>query len=164
MKNFRIFAAAFASFALLSLSTYAQPKDGNWKERMMSEKIAFITMELQLTPEEAQVFWPVYNQIAKSRQESQKAVSASYRALLEALKSDTATDKEINKLLDNYLEAKQAHSAIGKGDAEKYRKVLPGKKVVKLYVAEEKFRRHHIRNFKGGHHGQGGRPAPGPKK
>ena len=126
----------------------------------MSEKIAFITMELSLTPEEAQVFWPVYNQISQQKQESQKAVATAYRALLEALKSDTATDKEIDKLLDEYLAAKQAHKESGKGDAAKYRKVLPSKKVAKLYVAEENFRRHHIRNFKGGHHGQGS-PKPG---
>lgn len=160
MKNFKLFAAAFAAFALLSITSYAQPKGGNWKERMMSEKIAFITMELSLTPEEAQAFWPVYNQISQKKQESQKAVTASYRALLEALKSDTATDKEIDKLLDEYLAAKQAHKEFGKGDAAKYRKVLPAKKVAKLYVAEENFRRHYIRNFKGGHHGHGGAGHP----
>ena len=131
----------------------------------MSEKIAFITMELSLTPEEAQVFWPVYNKIEQKKQEAQKTVSASYKALREALKSETATDKEIDKLLDEYLAAKQAHRDLNKGDVAKYRKVLPSKKVAKLYIAEEKFRRQHIRNFK---NGQGGAPGhggkPGPKK
>ena len=36
---------------------------GDWKQKMMSEKIAFLTVELNLTPEEAQAFWPVYNQV-----------------------------------------------------------------------------------------------------
>jgi hypothetical protein len=31
-------------------------------EKIQSLKIAFITQKLQLTPEEAQKFWPVYNQ------------------------------------------------------------------------------------------------------
>ena len=63
-------------------------------------------------------------------------------------------------MLDDYLAAKQAHKEAGKDDADRYRKVLPAKKVVKLYIAEENFRRHHIRNFKGGHHGHGGAGHP----
>ena len=171
MKNFTLIAI----LALLSFSNIqAQPKQKcNWQEKMMSEKIAFITMELQLTPEEAQVFWPVYNQIAKEKFEMQKQVKTAYASLKKALAEGTASDKEINAMLDDYLAAKQANKEVGKDDADRYRKVLPAKKVAKLYVAEENFRRHHIRNFKGGHKGPGtagqsaqggngsGRPAQG---
>ena len=163
MKNFTLIAV----LALLSFSNIqAQPKQKcNWQEKMMSEKIAFITMELQLTPEEAQVFWPVYNQIAQEKKASQKAMMTAYRTMVKALEEGTASDKEISAMLDDYLAAKQAHKEASKDDADKYRKVLPAKKVAKLYVAEENFRRHHIRNFKGGHKGQSqgnGCPA-GPK-
>lgn len=165
MKNFRLFTAAIAAFALLSFTSEAQPKGHqNWQEKMMSEKIAFITTELDLTPEEAQVFWPVYNQLSKEKKKTQKAMMDSYRQLLEALRSDTVSDKEIDKLLDNYLAAKQAQKECGKDDAAKFRKVLPSKKVAKLYVAEEKFRRNHIRAMKGGHHGPQGKPTAGPRK
>lgn len=160
MKHFRLIAA-LSVFALLSITTNAQPKDHcNWQERMMSEKIAFFTSELDLTPEEAQAFWPLYNKISKEKMESQKAMMTSYHTLLKAL--ETGSDKEIDKLLDAYLEAKQAHNESAKDEATKYRKVLPGKKVAKLYVAEEKFRRQHIRNMKGGgHQTHGNRPAEG---
>ena len=161
MRTFRLFVAMTA-LALFSMTAMAQAK-GNWQERIKSEKIAFITAELDLTPEEAQAFWPIYNQIEKKAQESQQAVKTTYRALLEALKSDTATDKDIDKLLDDYLAAKLAQKNSSKDDAAKYRKVLSSKKVAKLYVAEEKFRRHHIRNINGGHQGHGGKPAQGNK-
>lgn len=160
MKNFTLIAV----IALLSFSNIqAQPQKSGWHDRMMSEKIAFITMELQLTPEEAQVFWPVYNQIAQEKKASQKAMMTAYRTMVKALEEGTASDKEISAMLDDYLGAKQAHKEAGKDDADRYRKVLPAKKVVKLYVAEENFRRHHIRNFKGGHKGPGtaGCPAQG---
>ena len=161
MKNFTLIAV----LALLSFSNIqAQPKQKcNWQEKMMSEKIAFITMELQLTPEEAQVFWPVYNQINQKNKEAQKSMNKAYRAMVKALEEGTVSDNELNALLDDYLAAKQAHKEAGKGDADQYHKVLPAKKVAKLYVAEENFRRHHIRNFKGGHKGPGtaGCPAQG---
>lgn len=165
MKTLRFYAAALAAFALLSISNIqAQPqhKHGGWQEKMQSEKIAFFTAELNLSPEEAQVFWPVYNKIAAEKKELNKAVRTSYKALLEALNSDTVTDKEIDKLLDDYLAAKQASKDAGKGDVKEFRKVLSSKKVAKLYVAEEKFRRNQIHRMKGGnpeHHGpQHGKP------
>ena len=164
MKNFGLFAAALAAFALLSINSGAQPKNHqNWQDKMMSEKIAFITSELDLSPGEAQVFWPVYNQIAKEQQASQKAVKEAYIELMKALENENASDKEIDRLLDKYLEVKEAKKGNSKAEADMYRRVLPSKKVVKLYVAEEKFRRMHIRNLSGPKpqgKPQGGRPEP----
>ena len=162
MKSLKVFAAALAAFALLSISTaQAQDNKNGWQERVKSEKIGFITSELELTPEEAQAFWPVYNKIEDEKKELQKKVKEAYAALTKALKEDTANEKEINKLLDNYIAAKQAVQDAGRGNADKYRKVLSGKKVAKLYIAEEKFRRQNIRNL-GGQKPQGG-PQGGPQ-
>ena len=177
MKSLKVFAVALAAFAILSVSSVqAQPKkDADWQDKIKSEKIGFITGELNLTPEEAQSFWPVYNKIAEEKNELQKKVKEAYGALLKALKEDTASEQEINKLLDNYLAAKQSVQDAGKQDAQKYRKVLSGKKVAKLFVAEEKYRRQSIRNLAGqkpfgpppgGHHKgpHGGRPDPNQPK
>ncbi len=43
------------------LSLIAQQEGGN-EDAIESLKIAFLTKQLSLTPEEAQKFWPVYNQ------------------------------------------------------------------------------------------------------
>ena len=164
MKNFRIFAAV-AAFAIISVSSaFAQPNKQNWHEKMMSEKIGYLTAELELTPEEAQVFWPVYNKIAEKNKEQNKAVGEAYKALTQALKEGTASDKEIDKLLDQYLVAKQAQKENGKNDAAQYRKVLPSKKVAKLYIAEENYRRHQINRMKPQHGPQAdGRGPKGPR-
>lgn len=156
----KLFTAAIAAFMILSATSYAQPKEKkNWHEKMQSEMIGFITAELDLTPEEAQAFWPVYNQIAKAKMESQKSVIKAYKTLKEALEDEKTSDEQVNRLLDEYLAAKQAQKDSDKGEADKYRKVLPAKKVAKLYTAQEKFRRNHIRNFKNGHPGKkGGKP------
>ena len=166
MKNIKLFAVALAAFALLSINSNAQPKNHqNWQDKMMSEKIAFITSELDLSPSEAQVFWPVYNQIAKQQKESQKAVKEAYMELMKALEDENTSDKDIDKLLDKYLAVKEANKGNGKAEADMYRRVLPSKKVVKLYVAEEKFRRMHIRNLSGPRQqGAQGRPQDGQSK
>lgn len=51
----------------LTLAVFAQENENNQKpdgNRLEALKIAFITKRLNLTPEEAQKFWPVYNQYA----------------------------------------------------------------------------------------------------
>ena len=46
-------------FVMLGSLSQIKAQDG---EKIQSLKIAFITQKLQLTPDEAQKFWPVYNQ------------------------------------------------------------------------------------------------------
>ena len=119
-----------------------------WKEKMMSERVAFLTMEMNLTPEEAQVFWPIYNQIHTEKDKAMHDVFSAYKTLEDAVKAGKP-EKEISKLLDAYLAAKEKQSEIEKAADEKFRKVLPTEKVARLYLGEEKFRRQHIRKLHG---------------
>lgn len=147
-----------ASFLMLTsaISAFAEERfQDNWKEKIMSEKIAFLTMEMGITPEEAQVFWPVYNQVDKERDEAIRSVFRSYKAVEDAVAAGKG-EKELNKLLDEYLAALKAQGEVEQKAHKEYAKVLPVEKLAKLYVAEEKFRRQHIRKL----HGGGDRPAP----
>ena len=135
--------------SLILADTFIYADAGNrcdWKEKMMSERVAFLTMEMNLTPEEAQVFWPVYNQINGEKDEAIHNVFKAYKALDEAIKTEKS-EKEISRLLDAYLSAKAAQSEFEKKADEQFRKVLPVSKVAKLYLGEEKFRRQHIRKL-----------------
>ena len=118
----------------------------NWKEKMMSEKIAFLTIELGITPEEAQAFWPVYNEINKERDEAMHNVFKTYKALENAVEAGKS-EKEVSSLLDKYLDALDAQREVESKAAGRYRKVLSEDKVAKLYIGEEKFRRQHIRRL-----------------
>ena len=119
-----------------------------WKEKMMSERVAFLTMEMNLTPEEAQVFWPIYNQIHTEKDKAMHDVFKAYKAMDDAVKA-RKSEKEISKLLDAYIAAKERQSEIEKTADEKFRKVLPIEKVARLYLGVEKFRRQHIRKLHG---------------
>ena len=141
-----------ASILMLTsaISAFAEERlQDNWKEKIMSEKIAFLTMEMGITPEEAQVFWPVYNQVDKERDEAIRRVFRSYKDVEDAVAAGKG-EKELNKLLDEYLAALKAQGEVEQKAYKDYAKVLPTEKLAKLYVAEEKFRRHHIRKLHGG--------------
>ena len=118
----------------------------DWKQKMMSEKIAFLTAEMDLTPEEAQAFWPVYNEVNKRSDEAMHKVFGTFKALEQAL-NEGKSEKEVQKLLDEYLQALDMQKEANKEAADKYKKVLPAEKVARLYVGEERFRRQHIRRL-----------------
>lgn len=150
MKKIIYIVTASVLILTSAISAFAEERfQDNWKEKIMSEKIAFLTMEMGITPEEAQVFWPVYNQVDKERDEAIRSVFRSYKAVEDAVASGKG-EKELNKLLDEYLAALKAQGEVEQKAYKEYAKVLPVEKLAKLYVAEEKFRRQHIRKLHGG--------------
>lgn len=120
--------------------------ENGWKEKMMSEKIAFLTTELDITPDEAQAFWPVYNKLNDERDAAMHETFDAFRALEQAIEAGRP-EKEVTGLLDRYLAAQKKQRELDNSAAEHYRKALPAGKVARLFVAEEKFRRQHIRRL-----------------
>lgn len=115
----------------------------DWKEIWKAEKIAFLTSAMDLSSSEAEAFWPLYNQAEREKFETFKAVMAAYKALDDAIKAGKS-DSEVSKLLDSYLETVQKEKRIDAKYAKEYRKVLSEKKVAKLFIGEEQFRRRQI--------------------
>ena len=146
MKTLYMTFIAAMMLALTGTASASTSWTDNWKEKMMSEKIAFLTIELGITPEEAQAFWPVYNEINKERDEAMHNVFKTYKALENAVEAGKS-EKEVSSLLDKYLDALDAQREVDSKAAGRYRKVLSEDKVAKLYIGEEKFRRQHIRRL-----------------
>ena len=124
--------------------------------RLESEHIAFLTKSLDLSPEEAQAFWPVYNKARKEDRESYKAVQEKGKALREALK-EQKPEAEISKLLDEYQKAKADKKDVFAAYTKDFVKAIGITKTAKFFVSEESFRRKQINNL-GGHgpqHGKG---------
>ena len=101
----------------------------------------------------------VYNQVEKEKDDAMMEVIKAYKELRKAT-DEGKVGKEISGLLDKYVDAQKKSREIDNGVADRYKAVLPVEKVAKLYVAEEKFRRHHIRNMKGGGPQGEGKPVP----
>lgn len=150
-----------------SLTAYAQPEGGpgNRRKQIEAQKVAFITSELNLTPEEAQVFWPVYNQA----QGEQKELRKKHKELRQSSNKegepkrtlDTMSDNELEAMMDRMMGHEQANLDLKKKYLKKYKEVLPVKKVAKLYRAEKKFKKKLMSEIRGGDRERGqmrGRP------
>jgi hypothetical protein len=157
MKSLNIKIILLLSFISLSGILYAQkPKGQNpnakaerqqeKKENIEALKVAFLTSKLELTPEEAQKFWPVYNQyqdklheLRKKRRQDEKESKKNMEEL---------SDKELEQNIDNDLATRQKELDLQKEYNTKFKGVLPIKKVAKLYAAEEQFKMVLLRKLK----------------
>ena len=159
MKALRLFiTTTILCVAGMAVTVQAQDKrNDDRKQKMMSEKIAFLTNEMQITPEEAQSFWPVYNQIFKDKDEALKNVFKTFRELEEAIENGKS-EKEIKRLLAAYLEAEQRQRDTDSQVAEQIGKVLPVEKTARFFIAEEKFRRQQIHRLHGKPDSRGSKP------
>jgi hypothetical protein len=72
MKKFGIFL--ILNF-LIILSVQAQRR-GIDRERLEAARIAFITTRLDLSPEQAQNFWPIFNEFNEQREEKLKQIAS----------------------------------------------------------------------------------------
>ena len=143
------FISVLCALTVLAAGAFAQgpgPRRGNdegWRERVRSEKVAFLTEEIDLSESEAQVFWPIYNQLQKEQRDSFEAVQKAYAAMAKGV-TDGKTGKEMEKLVNAYIDAKSKNEGIETRYFNKLMKALPAEKVARYYVAEEKFRHQQI--------------------
>lgn len=118
-------------------------------EKIKAEKISFFTSKLDLTPSEAQGFWPVYNEYEKKRFEIQKQIHEFERMPDEKFAS--LTEPEIGKLTNSYIESFEREGALRKEYHKQFLKILPMKKVLMMYRTENEFRGHLIREYRKSH-------------
>ena len=134
--------------ALTNAQAQSKKHEEKW-EKFRSEKIAFLTSSLELTPQEAEKFWPVYNQMEKERWESQKLRREMGEKIRDA--EESLSDREITELTREFANSMQKEADILVRYNEKFLKILPPAKVLKLYKAENEFRMHMIKKFRDRH-------------
>ena len=121
-----------ASFPFVLL---AQPPG----EKLESLKIGFLTERLKLTPDEAKIFWPVYNQFQEELERVRKQRRETFRNPEENF--DNINDKDLEKMVDNEIIFRQSELDVMKKYHPQFKQVLPIRKVALLYKSEEDFKR-----------------------
>lgn len=117
-------------------------------EKIKAEKISFFTSKLDLTPSEAQAFWPVYNEFEQKRFDIQRQIHKFERIPAQELAN--MEESEIDKLTNNYIGSFEQEAQLLKEYNKQFLKILPKKKVLLMYRTENEFRAHLIREFRKG--------------
>ncbi|HNS29225.1 MAG TPA: hypothetical protein PKL52_01715 [Tenuifilaceae bacterium] len=145
----RLIYITFACLGLLLVGNstlFGQSKDSQKEERVKAQKIAFFTEKLNLTPEEAQQFWPVYNEywekkdkIINERREAMKYCNENI---------DNLSDKEMEKYNDMYIDFLKQESDLLIDFSKKLKKVLSPEKVLRFYFADYEFKSYLLRQIR----------------
>lgn len=124
----------FITFFFL-MTTQVSYGQKNKRDKIKTLKIAYLTEKLELTPNEAENFWPIYNAYFKKNRQLRRSRN-------KILFQNTKT--ELNENLAN--ENLQQLIAIEKRQYENkiqlitdLKNVLPSKKIIGLFVAEKDF-------------------------
>ena len=137
-STFLIIIFAFIAFAQISNAQYEKPLSPEKMEKMRAQRIAFLTDFLDLSIDEAQKFWPIYNQQQKATELLRKKKVELHIKLHE--KSGDMSDQELETISDQMITFEKEFIDIKLEFHEKYKQTLPIKKLIKFYQAEDKFK------------------------
>ncbi|RNC86964.1 MAG: hypothetical protein ED556_05950 [Winogradskyella sp.] len=122
---------------MVGLLSFAQPGGKRMQQRIKTQKIAFITEKLGLTTQEAQQFWPIYNEFEATTERIKTQELRSIRQQFR--KNPDMSDSEANKLLDRLVNADTAMHNAKMKLINDLKSVIPAVKIIKLKAAEDEF-------------------------
>lgn len=136
----------FSFIILISFQISAQQTKEEKEDLLFSQKIAFITEKLQITPKEAQQFWPLYNEYWKKKSILVKERKAITSLPLDSIKD--LTEKESINLANKYSQIRLNESQLFHEYNKKFQEVLPAKKVLLLFISDSEFKNYLLKQYK----------------
>ncbi|WP_309614895.1 sensor of ECF-type sigma factor [Flavobacterium sp.] len=147
MKISKIFPLLIA---FISLNAFAQ--DGPFlrkkKEQIKALKVAFITDELSLTPDEAAKFWPLFNAFEDKQQEIKKQKLKGYLNRIDDDSFDNLSEKDASTMLAQMESSEDELYQLKKKFVASLKGVISPLKILKLKKAEENFNRKLLQQYR----------------
>lgn len=136
-------------FLFLSFNFYAQnDKFKDKRERIKAMKVAFLTSELDLTPNEAEKFWPLYNTFDDKQFELRHQKMKGYFKKMQNTELEKLSEKEAATLLNQIEDNEEDLFTLRKKFVASLKGILPPTKIIKLKRAEEDFSRKLLQQYK----------------
>ncbi|MEO7989810.1 MAG: hypothetical protein ABI663_09730 [Chryseolinea sp.] len=127
---------------LMAVSAWAQDddlpqaQDPKVKDKINAARIAYITDQLGLTPEEAEKFWPIYREFSQNRAQ----IKQQYREMKKNPDPNKTPEQNDQALVDLQFQVKQKELDLEKDYSGRLLKVISAQKLRTLPDAEKRFR------------------------
>ena len=108
-------------------------------DKIKSLKIAFITERLNLSSEEAAIFWPVYNEHEATLEELRIRERTEMRGRLRNFQN--MSDQQIRSLMDEYLDLQNERNQKNVAFLERMADLIGARKTFLLIKAEDDFKK-----------------------
>ena len=149
---------------LLTLSVSAQDRRPNRSGQFSPAEYAkqqreFFTKNAELTQEEADAFFPIYNELQQKKREINREIRIAMRQAEEA----GISEEQSLKVIDAKADANIRIAELEKEYLKKFKEVLPASKILKVQNAEEQFNSQILKDIQQtrGHQFQQGQQRPG---
>ncbi|MBT8244585.1 MAG: hypothetical protein HKP48_07350 [Winogradskyella sp.] len=122
----------------IGLLSFAQPpRNSKMRDRIKAQKTAFITEKLELTSDEAQKFWPIYN----TYEEMTRKIKADYfKPIRKQMRQNSdISDAKANKFLNQMTEGEDKMHQAKQKLVNDLKTVITSKKIIRLKAAEDEF-------------------------
>ncbi len=113
-----------------------QAQDPKVKDKINAARIAYITDQLGLTPEEAEKFWPIYREFSQNRAQ----IKQQYREMKKNPDPNKTQEQNDQALVDLQFQVKQKELDLEKDYSGRLLKVISAQKLRTLPDAEKRFR------------------------
>jgi hypothetical protein len=127
----------FLSILILGLTLQSEAQTTNL-EKLNNYKIGFFTKKLDLSSEEAEKFWPVYNDYQSQRniiQLEKLKINRNFN-----LNESSLSDKQLTEMGDKFVDYLVQESDLSVEFHKKLKEVLPPAKVIRYYQAEAQYK------------------------
>ncbi|MCX6333801.1 MAG: hypothetical protein NT092_05790 [Bacteroidia bacterium] len=124
--------------ALMILSVSFVSAQNPNRERLNSYRIAFFTQKLDLSPREAEKFWPAYNEY----QEKKNSIQMERMQINRSVNQESASmsDKEMLDLGDKYIGLEIREAALSQEFYNNMKGILPPVKILRYFQAENQYK------------------------
>ena len=113
--------------------------------KMKTDRVSFLTDKLQLTVEEAEKFWPVYNEYITRREEMMWGKREKMHRYLDP---SQLTDEEMNNMLSGVLDQEVQLAQLKRDYFVRLKSILPVRKVLTLHRVEQEFMNHMLNQIR----------------
>ena len=125
----------FTTLTLLAtLAVFGQNNDP--AEKIRRAKIALITERLDLSPSQAERFWPIYNEYTKKQRDVRKSFDDARRNY----QPKKATEEDNQRLLQLGMKTKEQSLHLEKNYSDRMLKVINSRQMLSLRKAENDFK------------------------
>ena len=113
-------------------------------KKIEAAKIALITERLELTPEQAEKFWPIYREFGKQRQE----VRRDFDKARKDFDPNKASEEENKKMLEMANQVKERQLKLERTYSDRILKVISTRQLNNLRKAENDFKEMLLRRIR----------------
>ena len=138
-------------FLFLTFNFYAQSEKDKFKEKreqIKAMKVAFLTSELDLSSNEAEKFWPLYNTYDDKQFELRHQKMKGYYKKMKDTELDKLSEKEAAAFLNQIEDNEEDLFNLKRKFFANLKDILPSVKIIKLKKAEDDFSRKLLQQYK----------------